>query len=644
MKYILIILSLFNITSSFALDRNELTPLDKQWYINPFGKENPVFYGGPELFASSRMGQVYLPGAGVALLRPVYMFSSQMMGSKLATNLSGVATDYIAHVAWRLGCDQGYLAAKELKFQSYPSVSEFLLGESSDYRLGKIEGVSVGVDTTSHPTLGDKLNQTITPTAILMFGAGQVLGQRFFGPFVTRQLSKMRFFGKRMSPATAGATMDMYGWPVPGGGFSRADSVGKISGILLGTYLGWSFNDFGWQMANWRKISDDPFSEYMPYHGNENFGSIDKGWGILGFTIGGFLGHNIGFSLSHHGLTKLGLATSTNIEKYQGSRQYSNWQRRGVTFLNHGSAITGNLLLGLTLTTYFPYLYKTAFNKFENHKPSFTIKPFTSMTPAEQDAYLDKFLTASIDESFMYLVDAHQSVLKKTYKEVSMDLVESEIVLELEDSDYEVPQKQDNKLLEFSQELATQRANLKSIVSSMAGEIQQTVTELNEKLKDFQYLEDFKALMFEELMSLFPDEFYLDKKAAIQEVISRIDDPRQLDKYKKRFIELVVTIYPYVYKHAMAQQMQELTKQLSPADDALVSYLVHKRDVVTLQLAKAFERGDKEAETLRLEFESIHANLIGHDYEFYEKRPELLKNYEKALDEFSEKLSSRLGR
>ena len=196
-KTLIFLLSLILAFNSLAKDQNELTPLDKDWYINPFGKDNPVFYGGPELFASSRMGQVYLPGAGVSLLRPMYLFSSQMMGSQTAMKLAGVSTDYIAHVAWRLGCDQGYLAAKELKFQNYPSVSSFLMGESKDYRLGKIEGISMGVDTTVHPSLGAKLNQTISPTALLLFGAGQVIGQRYFGPFVSKQLSKMKFFNKR---------------------------------------------------------------------------------------------------------------------------------------------------------------------------------------------------------------------------------------------------------------------------------------------------------------------------------------------------------------------------------------------------------------------------------------------------------------
>lgn len=636
-KILITLLCFVFVCTSFAKDQNELTPLDKEWYINPFGKENPVFYGGPELFASSRMGQVYLPGAGVSLLRPMYIFSSNMMGSQAALNLGGVATDYIAHVAWRLGCDQGYLAAKELKFQEYPSVGTYLMGESKDYRFGKLEGISLGVDTISHPSLGSKLNQTITPTALLLFGAGQVIGQRYFGPFVTKQLSKLKFFGKKMSPAMSGASMDMYGWPVVGAQFARADAVGKLSGILLGTYLGWSLNDFGWQLANWRKFSTDSFSEYMPYHGNDDFGSIDKGWGILGFTLGGFFGHNIGYSLAQSGMTKLGMATTTNVEKFKGTRNFSKLQKGSVTAIGHGTAIGSNLLLGLTLTTYFPYIYKTIFNKFDRPQTQQGLQNLTDLAPEKQDQYISEYVKSSLDQGFIELFQAHQSTVRKTYKQISMEIAQARLTPDFGELSVEEINDRDEKL-ELLELLESQQETLKNLVEAMSDNIRLLFSNYAKELERMQTLEDLKKFVAIELDGLLPGQLYLDKSAAIAQVVASMNDESRLDKYKLRFLELVVFFYPYVYKYQVAEKMKSFADKMQ-LNDPLIAYLLHKRDIVTMQLSEVYVLNPERAEELRKEFQLIHKELIGFNYEYYQQNPELIANYAKALDEFSEKLS-----
>lgn len=594
--------------TSFAFNESNSSSL-KDWFINPFGKDNPVFYGGPELFASSRVGQVYLPAMGVSLLSPIYSLSTGLMGAGFMRSLGGLSTDYIAHVAWRLGCDQGYLAAKELKFDEYPDVQGFLFGQSDL--------------TSKHPTLASLHNQTLTPTALLLFGVGQVLGQRYFGPFMSKQFSKFKLFNTKMGSTASQSFMDMYGWPVVGTRFLRSDALGKISGILMGTYLGWSLNDFGWQLANWRKVSLDGFSEYMPYYGNEDFGSIDKGWGILGFTVGGFLGHNIGASFATHSLSRFGMAAS-----------------KTKTFLTHGTAIGTNLLLGLTLTTYFPHIYKTLFTK--NKKPISIsgVKALSDMNSQEQDHYIDEYLTASLEGTFKSVFNAHRSSYKQSYKKLSRSLhdktLTSENISINGNNKYSLDQN------EILNNMSSNSSDFKKIILFMSQNIQKLVTKAKNDLRTIKTLKNLKLYINNELDLLLPESFFLNKKTPLNQITTSLNIKKNMDLYKIRFIEYLVYIYPYVYKSDLISKMKKLSNIGGERPDGVSEFLLHKRNIVTMQLMEYIKVDYKYAQVLKAKFLALHKSLIGHDYKFYNNNPDILKTYLRGLDLLSKEMTSSL--
>lgn len=597
---IIMIISMMAGLPTLHAKTNDLTPIDSQWWINPFAKENPVFYGGPELFASSRMGQVYLPGAGVALLQPMYIMASHSMGSVAALKLSGLATDYVAHVAWRLGCDQGYLGAKELKFNEYPSLDSYFNGTRGVYQNSALESLDPWGVKTNNPMLSHHLNQTISPLGLLFFGAGQVLGQRFFGPFLSEQFSKLSFFRKNMSPLSSATFMDVYGWPVAGGIFPRHQAVGKIGGILMGTYLGWSLNDFGWQMAYWHKISGDTFSEYMPYFGNDDFGSVNKGWGILGFTVGGFLGHNVGASLAQVALSR--------FHPQSGLARFS----KGA--LIHGTAISGNLALGLTLTTYFPHVFKTIFNKFEEHPGANEfLSPIMDLTEEERDAFLSDFMDVQLDRHFENLYKAHMSAWAQSQSQWGET---NTPILPLERSGLEDDVAKYLKQMSFY---------MKEVSLNMIDRLQKTFLTI-------KTYEELKQHLAQELELLVPSELVLNKELMITNVVGSIDQTKQLEALKKRSIELLVFIYPQVFKYQLSQEMKKHMEQSSENNHSVVQYLLHKRDIVTLQIKELMTQNPKEAEKIREKFETIHKKLVHDNLDFYKNNPDLFFEYEKELD------------
>ncbi len=600
----IIFLGLF--TSSQIFSKEEKV-LEKDWIINPFGDDNPIFEGGWELFASSRVGQVYLPGAGVTILSPFYTIAGQTMAPRLSHALSSVTSEYIAHVSWRLGCDQGYLAAKELKRNNYTSVYSYLMGSTSP--------------DNPHPILAHNLDQTITPTALLLFGLGQVIGQRYFGnTLVTKTLKQSEFFNKKMGKVSSIALYDRFGWPVTyGETVARSEVVGKMSGILLGTYLGWSLNDFGWQLANWRKFSTDSFSEYMPYYGNPEFGSINKGWGILGFTVGGFLGHNIGATIGDR------LASKSKLypKAWFG------------TPIKHFSAIAGNLGLGLTLTTYFPHLFRKVFGFY---KPLEIKIPYEGLEihelgPEEQENLIKDVISVSLDEGYNDLLRKHHLALM----EMNGDLKKIDLSEEKQDPESELF----NFKAPFESIISpTFKALMSELSKDMEKRIYRFFYLVKDEMNKIENLEDLHLWIRKELLTLIPEDFLFSKEIFLESLISSIDNPQELDHYKKRITSFVLYLYPVYYKYKFAETIESLYKQQEFEHGDLFSLLLIKKNFLLVQIAKLFENDPEKAEEIRVKFQDIHARLILKDPSKYSKKT--LTDYIKSLDDLNDEISGSM--
>ena len=349
---------------------------DPGWAVNPLTSK----FFSAEYFPSSRFGQLFVPEAAAQLGNTTVMRLNQaLLGPLTAGRLNSLSGDYLAHFGWRLGCDQGYLMAQELSKNQFASNQDYFLGHVDDVR--KPQGLQkyAGEKLPRHPALIDHYDARVTVGALLAFAVGQVIGQRYFGPQVKAMLGKVkiknRFFdpNRPMGFWSSQIFYDQFGWP-NGRINTRADAISKIAGIFLGSYLGWALNDVGWQMAHWQRFSLDPFQAYLPEFsvGEQKFGSIDGGWGILGFTIGGFTGHNLGSALADYSLQRYGRpgglflkespvrwaeATENARIRQQFKKTTYELSRTGLG-LKWTSAIAGNFILGVTLTTYCPNFYR----------------------------------------------------------------------------------------------------------------------------------------------------------------------------------------------------------------------------------------------------------------------------------------------
>lgn len=564
---------------------------EKKWLINPYGDENPIFEGGPSLFASSRMGQLYLPGSGVALFRPLLLMGKQIWAPGMSQALTGLASTYVAHVSWRLGCDQGYWVRKEMKFNLHSSVDSFLFGSM--------------VKDARHPILSHRLNQTITPLALLMFGVGQTIGQAFFNPLIHKVLKKSPFFRKKLGPKLSATAYDVDGWPVLGKRFTRADSISKIMGIFIGTYIGWSLNDLSWQLTNWRKFSFDPFSEYMPYYGNDDFGSANKGWGILGFTVGGFFGHNIFASLSETLLLK------TSLPKRLP---------KTATFIKHSSAIGGNLILGLLLTTYFPHIIKKTLHLFPEPLPTtIPLKNYVDLSAADQTNFIHDHIKISLNKFYIDFLKSHIDAINRTTDKFDGTRA---VAPSDKDQSFKLPSK-------YSDLLTTMTKAMEFSTINFMGEAKKSIDKITS-------LEQMQQWVVNEFSPIIPDKMILSRSTFNQNLKTAVRDRTKLAEYKSKFYDIILDIYPLVFKYRFLAAMTKITSNMTDTEDPLITYLIHKRNLVTMQLSELASFDYSKAAPIITKYQAIHEKLLSNNIRYYEfHASHLLKDYLDDLDEIS---------
>lgn len=603
-----------------ATKRQRITPLDREfWTLNPFSAQNPIVPGGVPLFATSRIGQVYLPDAAVTVLKPAYELSAKVLQSPLLNRLSGVAPEFIAHAAWRLGCDQGYLMHKEVRENNYKSLSEYLFGESRAVGLSGLESKLKGIESTDNPLLAHKLNQSITPMALLMFAAGQTIGQRYFGEIVRKGLGKLPYFERKFGPRVSSVLYDQYGWPMVGAEQSYATVIGKVSGILVGTGLGWSFNDIGWQAANWGKLSAEPLAEVMPYFGAENFGTIDRGWGLLGYTIGGFVGHNLGYSLVTTGLNRFQVASRVMLSE------------RVKMIGAHAGALSMNVALGMSLTTYFPQFAKFIFDKFDQK-----VLPLIAADGASSPMSAEELMERSLEGIFNHLIQAHRSALASTNAH-----------LERNSHGYSVNKTGDDKLTAEEQALKkfsqTMRPVFREFVKSLAAQMRTQLLEFTTQLKSVQALSDLKEMTYRELDALIPSEVVEDKAKTIELIQATFTDPSRIETYKKNFFSLIQELYPTMYRIRFAQLMTQLTGSINLESDPLLSSLLDLRELVRIQILHLQVIAPARATTIAQRLHQLHVDMVQNDLAFYKTNSDILERYQKNLLEISQEINSLLA-
>ena len=212
-------------------------------------------------FLLSRWGQTYAPPIGYKLgTKGIDIGSKFIQSEKVKTILSGKYTkEFAPHLAWRLGCNIGWeVAGAALMIHDHRSVNLSTIMEDS----------------------------ALTP-GLLLYPFGQVIGQSMGGDAMLSILN--RYTKEKMLNSTLSwLLVEEAGVPQVWGPATLQKAASRFFGLALGTYLAWSLFDLGHNLIYQKQPWQNAFS-WSRY----------KILAMAGFTYGGYLGHNVGFTLSN---------------------------------------------------------------------------------------------------------------------------------------------------------------------------------------------------------------------------------------------------------------------------------------------------------------------------------------------------------
>lgn len=296
--------------------------------INPFENEFHYLGSDPKAYLSSRIGQLSMSWAGFRALDPAFTFgASQLLGPQ-ATGTLRFGTPFLAHLAWRLGCDSFYGMYMDVRQHNYDHFGELFTGTRSNHKLGPLDSFARGQTFQPHPSLSAHHNQAVNWLSLGAYALGQTLGMEVFGPAINRVIplflkeSKLSAVGSKLLVDFAGNPRSPYFQT-----YAWSDVIVKFVSVGLGASLGWSAGDAAWEFVNWEgRVSGDPFTRYIPGYKRDPWIANDSG-SFYGFVVGGTLGHNFG-RVFGESLLRYRLLANYDL----GLQLYQNSQQLAVTY------------------------------------------------------------------------------------------------------------------------------------------------------------------------------------------------------------------------------------------------------------------------------------------------------------------------